>query len=105
MKIELGKWSESINDIGAQQTLFGELLKLAYPRVQHYHSDFYHDALWIKRYVTGEMEFYYGVREYGTHIGTDAHLISAHNDVAYKVSVVREDRVWYVVIDEVPHED
>jgi hypothetical protein len=54
--------------------LFGELVKLVTPIVKRYHSDLYHDALWIKDNVEGPITFQYGVSKNGTHIGTDQDL-------------------------------
>lgn len=79
--------------------LFGQLIELAMTEVRHYHSDFYHDAMWIHVYVTGQtdLEFYYGFDDCGTHIGTDKGLIP-HRKQGYHVHAFRKGAWEWVAI-------
>lgn len=81
--------------------LFARLLDLAFPMVEHYKGDLYSDALWLGKYVDGPTVFFYGVRETGTHIGTDGDLIMPYNRVTYRVEVKRERTAWVADISEV----
>lgn len=56
--------------------LFGTMLDLAQGVVVRYGSDLFHDACWLKNWITdvGDArwaEFYWSVREYGTFIGLE----------------------------------
>lgn len=66
----------------ARMLVFGELVKLAIPAIEHYHSDLFHDALWLEQHLSGEpmgsgwssgrgMSFYWSVDESGTTIGIE----------------------------------
>lgn len=67
--------------------LFGVLVQLAAPVVEHYHGDLYHDVQWLDDHVNGPMYFYYGVRDTGTGIGTDRDLVVNHNTNAWRVDL------------------
>lgn len=70
--------------------IFHELAKLSMGTVVHYLSDFYRDAIWLKTYVTGDaFTFYFGFRDTGTSIGTDADLVKYGNSAqnVYRVDV------------------
>lgn len=72
--------------------LFGLLADRAFPIVEHYRSDLYHDANWLRRYVTGPGVFFFAVRTSGTSIGDDERLVSLYNDHAYRVELVAHPR-------------
>ena len=101
-KIRLWGCDDNITS-AVKALMFGELVKLAIPVVKHYQSDLFHDALWIEK-LTGPAEFYFIVRTWGTHIGTDFDIVKAitngnqndENMKAYKVNLTCEDRTWYV---------
>jgi hypothetical protein len=78
------------DDVSAvRQLVFGHLLSIAAPIVQHYHSDLYHDAIWLSRHLSGpSMTFYWSVDDCGTQIGTDA--IGHNRREAYRVTVAIE---------------
>lgn len=78
--------------------LMGVLVDLARPVVRQYLSDHYYDAQWLSKYVQGPMEFFYGVREYGTDIGTDQQLIERFNEKAYLIELVWSEGSWDVVV-------
>lgn len=60
----------------------GELAKLAMPVLRAYHSDLYHDALWIHEHVKGDaIEFFYSFNDTGTCIGTDSALVMTRPNV------------------------
>ena len=77
---------------------FGELVKLATPKVTHYHGDLFWDALWINEHFTKEttdIQFFYVVRDHGTHIGTDEALLrqitGPDKETGYIISVRRQN--------------
>lgn len=80
--------------------VFGQLLQVAIPTVEHYHSDFFHDALWLDRNLgrptddgpRQTADFYYGFDECGTLIGRDA-ICSQHRKNGYQIHVERR-RGW-----------
>ncbi len=86
--------------------LFGYLVRLARPVQENYHSDLYHDAMWITSNVTDATEFEFVVRQNGTHIGTDAaSLFRAAGDptaIAYTLKLTRVRHAWYLTISHTP---
>jgi len=100
--IELSKWHSPDTDPEVfLPTLFGKLVELAFPIVKHYHSDLYRDAQWLQHYAEdiarGE-PFYYGIREHGTHIGTDS-MLKQYNSFTYKATVQNIDKVWTLTLE------
>lgn len=94
------------NDTVEPQTVFAELLQLAQPVVEHYHSDLYHDAIWLKDNLPNLMDdgFYFGIRTHGTHIGTDRRLIQNYNAVTFHITFARTDSLlhpWTMTITKV----
>lgn len=84
--------------------LFGELVKRATP-IESYHSDLFHDALWIDKYVTGEFTWYWMVHDSGTHIGTDlaaaVHVYGSHStSVYYRISLTQGRLDFWIVTFE-----
>lgn len=80
--------------------LFGELVQLASPFVTNYHSDLFRDAEYLQKFVTGPATFFYRVRPYGTHIGTDLSLVAQGFDPLterlYRVELAQTDRLgWW----------
>ena len=75
------RFHETIRVDNEPQFIFGQLVKLAIDKgIAHYHSDLYHDAIWIRRHWEAIVEagvFFYGVRETGTSIGLDANYVAA----------------------------
>lgn len=83
------------------QHVFGRLVKLATdsssadaPGLANFHSDLWHDAMWIREYLTGtRFTFWFGYDESGTHIGTDP-IIVPFRRTFYHVTVdIRADRL------------
>lgn len=94
--------------------VFGHLVTLAAPVVQHYHSDLYQDAGWIKQHVTGPCEMDFVVRTYGTHlgmVGSDRSMAAAYlnspsmqeeNARGYRLALtVDERREWWLTTTRV----
>ena len=52
-------------------TIMGELVKLSAPFVKHYHSDYYHDAIWLQQTIKEECLFYFSFDECGTWLSFD----------------------------------
>jgi len=106
------RWDSSVDEgtlNSVRAGVFGILVQLATPVLQHFHGDLYHDANWLRqkldvtqaddpehgRYVAAA--FGYGVRDTGTDIGIDMGLIQRHNERVYQVIVVRhENGRWSV---------
>lgn len=83
-------------DVGIEAEVarvFGFLAEKAGPVVKHYHSDLYHDAQWLEKYLFGDsFTFYWAVREYGTHIGTIPFEGSIFAEaIKYKITVEAVD--------------
>jgi hypothetical protein len=92
--------------------LFGEMVKRALPVVEHYHSDLFHDAEWLRENVTGPTWFFWVVRQCGTDIGQLATLrvqnpsLRSRGDVLYRVTVERDDHnVWSATFEPTMLED
>lgn len=69
----------------ALSAVFGELVKLATPVLGSYHSDLYHDALWLDQHATGPVfVFYWSVDRSGTTIGTQPTGLREH---AYRMTI------------------
>ncbi len=79
--------------------LFGKLLDLASSTVEHYRSDFFHDACWIEKHVHGPTVFFFGFRQWGTSIGTDRQAVAYGNDVAYSIVLTSDRGDWYATIE------
>lgn len=95
----------------ARAPLFGKLVALAFPILERYQSDLYHDALWIEQNVEGPMTFYFSCDESGTMIGLDFARVSNRENV-WKVELIAEHEranevtgelqaFWYVAIQPV----
>ncbi len=67
--------------------LFGVLAAKTCRHIEAYHSDLYHDAMWLHDYVDGPTTFFFGVRPTGTHVGTDCLLVHRHSDWCWKVDL------------------
>lgn len=77
---------------------FGELVKLAIPHIKHYHSDLFHDAVWLENNMSGEsFAFYWSVSDTGTSIGTEPIGLREH---AYRVTVSCIDGIVRMSADE-----
>jgi hypothetical protein len=101
IRTRLTGWDLTIND-SVRALLFGQLADLAFPVIQHYRSDLYHDARWIRDHVDGPGEFYFAVCDYGTSIGTDRYAVAQRGGHLYHVQLTRDDRgSWFAIIDEV----
>lgn len=99
-KVRLWGFSDTIQD-SVKSKLFGEMLNRSI--TERYRSDFYHDALWIEKHVTGPMTFFWVTREWGTHIGADETLVKVANAdgfVLYKVDLTVENGNWYATFTE-----
>jgi len=73
--------------------VFGQMVKRANGTVIHYQSDLYHDAQWIEKHVSGATTFFFKLREWGTHIGSDGAVVWGDLD--------HSERLYRVVLDSV----
>lgn len=103
MRIFLAGWGDDMERLGVRQRTFGHLVRLALPYIEHYHSDLYHDAKWLEKYLTPGEPFYYGVDAWGTDIGTDRNLVEAFNrENLWKITVENKNGgAWYITIERV----
>ena len=97
-KVELAKWHKDSEPMpeSAKATLYGHLVQYAMPLLERFHSDLYHDANWVKSFVTTETVFYYSVDNSGTMIGEDKDIIFRHRKgLNLQVSITNENQVWF----------
>lgn len=78
--------------------IFGFLAETAGPILRHYHSDLYHDALFIQHLVDEwdlkePVEFYWGVRDTGTSISHDPDWCD-NCEVWFRCSLFSEPKPW-----------
>lgn len=93
-------WQDGCDSIRA--ALFGKLLDLAFPIVEHYRGDIFRDALWIDRHVNGPCRFFYGVRDTGTSIGFSQRDVAAMDgNETYSVTLTENDGLWRAQIERV----
>ncbi len=97
---------------GVTPALFHELATLAWPVVEHYRGDLYHDAHWLDHFVSGYpswkgamddvcTHFFYGVRQSGTSIGTDPRYVAINSDKMYEITLTNDDGKWDVEIEDI----
>lgn len=104
-ELAFGGKTESLADVA--HLIFGHLVKLAQPYVERYHSDLYHDAMWICRNVPGTAcSFWFGADSDGTAIGTVAALVAGGRQNAWRIDCeIRPDRhgyaTAYITVSEV----
>lgn len=93
MRIRLSYDNTMTNVSAVRQLVFGELVKLTAPVLTHYHSDLYHDALWLAEQCHGaEVTFRYSFDESGTVIGGGMAHMRKH---AYRITVgVTDGQAW-----------
>ena len=79
---------------GIKARLFGEMAKLATAELEQYHSDLFHDAMWIERNVTGPTQFRWSFDKWGT--WTLPYDVAAHSgrDVKYVIRLFNENQCW-----------
>lgn len=100
--VELAKWfSEPETPDTARAKLFGVMVQLATPLIEHYHGDLYRDAEWVRTYVTEPTTFYYGAGKFGTNIGVDRRYVEyAHTDHLWLIDVLHTDEgIWLADIE------
>ena len=72
------------------------LYLLSKPYVKAFESDWYHDAIWIQKWLPEIREkresFFYGARECGTHIGLDERLTREHSEAYWEIRCDYERR-------------
>lgn len=82
-----------------KSAVFGLLVKAAIPVLQHFHSDLFHDALFIEKFlVTTPTTFVYGVRDTGTDLASpltpetrERYIsnLSEHNEKLFVVDIFK----------------
>ena len=101
-RLALYGWSERWDPKYGNQRVFGHLVMLARPTMDHYVSDLYHDVHWIDRHVTGEMTFFFGADNWGTAIGTDEDLVRQARKNVWRCQIVREGTGhWWLEVSQV----
>lgn len=101
--VKLAQWFDEPDiPTTGQARLFGELVKLATPIVEMYHSDLYHDANYIRENVVTHGDwFYYCIDDYGTHIGQYEAILEHRKTAQYLVTLRHESQVWYATIERI----
>lgn len=100
-------FSDETNGTSILAHLFGQMVKRATPVVHSYQGDLFHDAEWLRKYVTGECEFFWMVRECGTNLGESAivqeEISSTEPRVLYHVALrdANGRNKWEVTFTEV----
>lgn len=92
-------WLEAASSVRAK--VFGAMLKLAQGTIRDYHSDMYHDAMWLREWLNGPMAFDWIARESGTFIGDTVVRINEDDWeglVKYRLAVRQEDLKWILDI-------
>lgn len=78
--------------------LFGQMVREGRRLHDNYLGDVYHDALWINKNLTLPGSFVWGFSGSHTHIGADdpdaEQVVKTFNEVAYKIEVIEDNRVW-----------
>lgn len=99
LRLQLSGWGEFEGSIAGscRAMILGQLIKLAAPHVKAYHSDFYHDAIWIQANVRGETTFYFSFDECGTYVSEDA-LIGLYRKHGYTCEVTNPNGrgMWFL---------
>lgn len=84
-------------DVGQVRAhVFGHLVKLADGVLTAYHSDLYHDALWLRDVLNGPMTFCWSVGESGTGIGEDEKAL--YRTHQYRCVVTEERQRWTLTV-------
>lgn len=99
-RIRLWGFSEKI-ETPVKALLFGQMVKRC--NADHYQSDLFHDAQYVNL-IEGPMDFWWGTREWGTHIAADektAAIIQHQTHCTwYHVTLSCDDGTWYCTFDE-----
>lgn len=80
---------------------FGELVKLASPHLEHYHSDLWHDAMAVGE-INGPASFFYSVNNTGTALlrfreDEPASVIKdwmKTREHSWKISLIKQERSY-----------
>ena len=93
--------SDELNE-STKAMLFGVLAELAWPIIDNYKSDLYHDARWIDE-LTGPATFYFSPRESGTWLSEEPWWMetTGYNDPTYELTLRRQRFSWVVDLEEV----
>lgn len=87
-KVRLYGWVEECND-AVRALLFGELVKRALPIRKMYHSDFFHDAVWVNENVRDATEFFYIARDAGSETTRSLDLVKYHSsEIASGIHII-----------------
>jgi hypothetical protein len=83
--------------------IFAQMVERSRDVVEHYVGDLFHDAEWLRTYVTGPVVFYWTTREYGTYIGLEPFWLESNTVcTTYEVIVNRTSkRQWVVCFTEI----
>lgn len=103
-------WYKDENGLpSALNHMFGEMIKHCVMdgdelRIKQFHGDLRSDALWIDKHVKGDFEFFYGVDESGTAIGTDRDYVTMSRRNVWKIHFIDDvsrfgDHSYYVTIE------
>lgn len=74
-------------DTTAHSKLWWELFKLSDRVIGWYHTDRYHDAVWINEHARKPCTFFYSTRDTGTNIGFDVEYVAYTFEHLYVVKI------------------
>lgn len=104
-------WDDAKSTVRA--TVFGKMVMLSQGRVKHYHSDLFHDAIWIDMHLIGSMQFDWICRDSGTWIGdivAEIKYDQYENSAKYRFEILEDNRKWTLnvyeaglIIPDIPH--
>ena len=86
-------------DNSTKALFFGVLADLAWPIVENYRSDLYHDADFVRK-LTGPTEFYYAAAPQGTSIGQTGKDASYRGPDVWHIELVRDRYKWIARVTE-----
>lgn len=108
VKVQLTGWNEEWPQIAesVMACVFGAMVSRSVVVTEHYRSDLFHDATWMREKLQGWMTFDWLVREWGTNIAESARVgveIGAGSKaVFYRIKLLHERGMWYALFTTVP---
>ena len=86
--------SGEFNALPIRAAVFGHMVEHAMPVLKQYHSDLFHDTLWLTEHMDGPTSFDWLVRASGTDIGDNARVMAGidhgPDNVLYRVTLACE---------------
>jgi hypothetical protein len=94
----------SMHELSIKARLFGEMVAMAAPHMNNYHSDLYYDSRWIEHQIKGPTTFRWSWDEWGTCIFPYSYKGKGRAKHQYIVRLYHEYVTWRAeftpIIDE-----